>query len=418
VIEVLTRAVLSDDEGRSMFDGAKHPRAPKGSQAGGEFAPAKQSSHGGKKATGSAKPPLVTPAAHHSDTLGYDGKTGTGYSSKNGDPRVHRLQQALNRLGLTDAHGKKLVDDGKLGPKTTEAVKAAQKRLGLPQDGKVTPKLLAALESASGKAKPKAKAKPHRAAGLDLCVRSFEFETRTAGGDGRTLEGYAAVFNTPTRIRDLKGDFDEVILPGAFKRSLTERTPLLQWDHGKDPRIGTVPIGAFEDIREDGNGLHVRARLFDHPDVERVREAIAGGAVKGMSFRFGVPEAGEAWTRQESGVDLREIGDADIHECGPVAFPAYQTTSVNVRSFLAGLDPEETRTLVHELAAHLRRAVDLEDLADGEDEDLTGESDAWSADRGEPTEQLDARPGNGTAPPVTHRQRLDDGALRVRGILT
>jgi HK97 family phage prohead protease len=251
---------------------------------------------------------------------------------------------------------------------------------------------------------------------LDLCVRSFEFEDRASGGDGRTLEGYAAVFNTPTRIRDLQGDFDEVILPGAFARSLGERTPVLQWDHGKDPRIGTVPIGAIEQLSEDGNGLHVRARLFDHPDVERVRQAIVGKAVKGMSFRFGVPEQGDTWSRQGDGSQLREIRDADVHELGPVVFPAYDTTSVSVRSLLAHLDAGERQALVRELAAEVRLALDLSELAgDGEIEDLTGGSDAWRADRGEPT---DARPGNGTAPPVTHRQRLDDGALRVRGILT
>jgi HK97 family phage prohead protease len=183
----------------------------------------------------------------------------------------------------------------------------------------------------------------------------------------------------------------------------------LQWDHGKDPRIGTVPIGAFEDIREDGNGLHVRARLFDHPDVERVREAIAGGAVKGMSFRFGVPEAGDTWTRQESGVDLREIRDADIHELRAGRLPRLrQTTSVNVRSFLAGLDPEERQALVRELAADLRLALDLSDLADdGEIEDLTGGSDAWSADRGEPQSGCTARKRHGATchPSAAPRRR-------------
>jgi HK97 family phage prohead protease len=209
-----------------------------------------------------------------------------------------------------------------------------------------------------------------------------------------------------------------VIRRGAFVRSLERRTPVLQWEHGRDPRVGAVPIGAIEDIHEDDRGLYVRARLFDNPVVEPVRQAIEGRAVRGMSFRFQVPEDGDLWTPRDGDVDLREVYDTDTAELGPVVFPAYDETDVSVRSLLAHLDAEERQALVRELAAHLRRAVDLEDLADGEDEDLTGESDAWSADRGEPTEQLDARPGNGTAPPVTHRQRLDDGALRVRGILT
>jgi HK97 family phage prohead protease len=237
---------------------------------------------------------------------------------------------------------------------------------------------------------------------LGLCVRSFGFEfEQRAAADGRTLEGYAAVFDTPTTIRDVGGDFEETILPGAFKRSLAERMPILQWDHGKDPRIGTAPIGAIENLSEDSRGLHVRARLFDHPDIERVRLAIEGRAVTGMSFRFGVPEGGDEWPSR----DKRNIRDADVHELGPVAFPAYDTTSVTVRSLLAQLDPDEHRALIRELAAEVRLAVDLTDL--------TVATGTRSADDGDPGTE----PGNGEAPPVSNRQRLDDGALRLRGIL-
>lgn len=240
--------------------------------------------------------------------------------------------------------------------------------------------------------------------GPQLCVRSFDFELRAQGdGDGRTLEGFAATYNTPAKIRDLQGDFEEVILPGAFTRSVRSRMPVLQWDHGKDPRVGTVPIGAIKDLDpEHARGLFVRARLFDNPVVEPVRQAIAEGAVKGMSFRFGVPEGGEEWPTR----DKREIRDADVYELGPVAFPAYDTTSVSVRTLLAQLDPDEYRSLLRELAAQLR-------AADAEEEDPTdfvGQPGARSSGGDEP-----ARPGNG---PALHlRQRLDQGALRARGIL-
>lgn len=238
-------------------------------------------------------------------------------------------------------------------------------------------------------------------ASVGLCTRAFDFELDTAASrDGRTLEGYAAVFNTPARIRDLQGDFDEVILPGAFTRSLAKRTPKLQWDHGKDPRIGTAPIGKFQRIAEDSKGLHVRARLFTHPDVERIREAIAEGAVDGMSFRFAVPKGGDKWSARSGDVDLREVGEADTFELGPVAFQAYDTTSVSVRSLLSGLEPAEIRELVHELDAHLRGAVDLTDL--------TGRPSARSAGGGD----LD---GPGLSPLPTSPR--DSRELRLRGII-
>lgn len=243
--------------------------------------------------------------------------------------------------------------------------------------------------------------------GLDLCVRSYDFDIRSAAdGDGLTLEGYAAVFNSPTRIRDHLGDFDEVVLRGAFTRSLAERTPVLQWDHGRDPAVGTAPIGDVVDLREDDHGLFVRARMYDHPTTERVRMAIKGRSIKGMSFRFGVPDKGDAWTKRTGEPDLREIRDADIHELGPVVFPAYKSTSVGLRHLLAGLTPDERRDLIRELAAELRAVPDLTDLV--------GQPGARSSGG----DETGTQPQERTAPTPHLRQRLDDGALRARGILT
>jgi HK97 family phage prohead protease len=239
---------------------------------------------------------------------------------------------------------------------------------------------------------------------LGMCLRAFNFEARASGSDGRTLEGHAAVFNTPARIRDLHGDFDEIIMPGAFTRSLESRTPVMQFEHGRDPRVGAVPIAAIEDIREDDTGLYVRARLYDNPVIEPVRQAIVGQSIKGMSFRFAVPDGGDKWTTRSGDVDLREIYDTDTPELGPVVFPAYDATSVSVRSMLAQLDPDEHRALIRELAAELRLAADIEDLtADGA--------------RSATAEEAGTQPGNGERPPVSIRSRVDHDALRLRGVI-
>ena len=95
------------------FNASQHPRAAAGSATGGQFISYKASS-----------------------------KRGTGYGHKDGDPRVRRLQEALNRFGLTDSKGHHLVVDGQLGPLTTQAIKAAQAKLGMKQDGRVNGALL------------------------------------------------------------------------------------------------------------------------------------------------------------------------------------------------------------------------------------------------------------------------------------
>lgn len=232
-----------------------------------------------------------------------------------------------------------------------------------------------------------------------FCSRAFEFETELrieeGRGDGRTLEGYAAVFDTPTRINSWEGEFDEQIARGAFKRTLNGRTPVLQFDHGHDARTGSVPIGAIQEIREDKHGLFVRADLFDNDLVLPIRQAIAGGAIGGMSFRFRVVD--DRWTKQDGNVDLRTIREVELFELGPVVFPAYEATTVGVRSLLAHLECGDRAALISELAAELRVTTEVS-------EEPAPEVEATSD---EPTE-----PGPAATSGLSENQR----AARLRGI--
>lgn len=114
------------------WNSAAHPRAPKG-PGGGEFAGKSGSSTRNTSIRKSSSTRAVPKGS-----LGFNGKTGTGYGSKGGDARVRKLQQALNRMGLKDAQGRPLVVDGKLGPKTTAAIQAWQKRNGMKPTGTLT----------------------------------------------------------------------------------------------------------------------------------------------------------------------------------------------------------------------------------------------------------------------------------------
>ena len=220
---------------------------------------------------------------------------------------------------------------------------------------------------------------PKTLAREDLC-RSVPFKlTRDGGsvGDGLTFEGYGAVFNIPTRIDSWEGTFDEQIAPGAFKKSIREKTPKFQFDHGHHPLIGSIPIGSITDIHEDTSGLYVEARLSDNWLVEPIRDAIAEGSVDGMSFRFSVVR--EEWRdiegkvvkpdevldllwdgAGERGPLLRTLKELKVAEVGPVVWPAYESTSASVRSKVIDLgrlnEPEQRRLLA--------RAVILADAAD------------------------------------------------------
>ncbi|MET8707777.1 HK97 family phage prohead protease [Streptomyces californicus] len=166
--------------------------------------------------------------------------------------------------------------------------------------------------------------------------------------DGRTLTGYAALFGESTEIDSWEGRFTETIRKGAFKKTIRESTPVMQFDHGRHPLIGSIPIGSIADLREDDQGLYVEGRITDNWLMQPVRDAIAEKTINGMSFRFEVVR--EEWrdvngkvVKPDEVLDLlwmpgdrgplkRELIELKCRELGPVVFPAYQGTSVAVRA--------------------------------------------------------------------------------------
>lgn len=197
-----------------------------------------------------------------------------------------------------------------------------------------------------------------RARTLDAEFRSH-LDAPLTDDDGFNISGYAAVFHSPATIREAGTTFLETISPGAFRKTLQERGTrvAMQWNHGKDPKVGQLPIGAWTDLQEDQYGLRVQGRLLRTPEGDAVRQAIEAGAVSKMSFSFEVVQ--ENWRDRATGKTLsgdaiwralgnsssarepsvkREIKAVKLMEAGPVLFPAYGATSVGVRSETSGID--------------------------------------------------------------------------------
>lgn len=123
-----------------------------------------------------------------------------------------------------------------------------------------------------------------------------------------SFEGYAALFGRVDLGRDL-------ILPGAFARSLAERGAggvrmLFQHDPAE-------PIGTWLSLQEDSVGLLVRGRLT--LDVARAREVLAlmrAGAIDGLSIGFRTVEG-----RTDPGTRVRRLSRIDLWEVSIVTFP-------------------------------------------------------------------------------------------------
>lgn len=224
----------------------------------------------------------------------------------------------------------------------------------------------------------------------DLC-RSAPFTLIRAdddGSDGLTLEGYGAVFDSVTVINSWEGSFEETLSRGAFRKSLNERTPRMQFDHGYHPLIGSIPIGKLTTAEEDARGLHVVGRLSNNWLIEPVRDAIADGGIDGMSFRFSVvrdewrDKDGKLikpdelwdllWDAGDRGPLRRTLKEVKVTEVGPVVWPAYEDTTVGVRSKVT-IDLARIREPAQRSA--LARAVFIADTATREtDPTATGDA--------------------------------------------
>lgn len=132
-------------------------------------------------------------------------------------------------------------------------------------------------------------------------------ETIPIDAEGR-FAGYASVFG---RL-DEGGD---IVMPGAFRRSLTLRGKhriKMLFQH--DPK---EPVGTWDRITEDGFGLWVEGRLVPEvPRADALRRLIAKRAVDGLSIGFRTIKATRDGPR-----DHRKLWEIDLWEISIVTFP-------------------------------------------------------------------------------------------------
>lgn len=292
-------------------------------------------------------------------------------------------------------------------------------------------------------------------------LRMMPFQQRATDddtpSDGRTLDGFAAVFNTLTLIDSWEGRFFEQILPGSMKKSFREKPPKIQFDHGRHPLIGSIPVArlvtaeeASDPVLAPSGGAHIVGRVFDNWLMEPVRDAIAEEAIDGMSFRFSVVR--EAWYEAdgkpirddeklreilrrswyedvpEDELPRRDLKELKVPEAGPVVWPAYSETSVGMRSNtitidLGRLDDREQRKALAQavlLAETATRTTEQEDAPpanqDQPADHPTEASVAPAGDRSSPGEHPSATPQPKGNPAKEFAQHARGYLLSMRGM--
>lgn len=202
-----------------------------------------------------------------------------------------------------------------------------------------------------------------------FALEGIEILSRAKGGDGRTVEAYAAVFNSPQEINDAHGHYTERIHPTAFARTLANGAAsraLLLFNHGRtvvDGRpdsLAQVPIGRSVSIAADGRGLRVVDRYNKSPLAESVLEAIRADDIRGYSFRGQIFRSDpQRVPRARPGQPLPDVArmELGLSDYGPTPTPYYTGAAIlAVRSAtmvyddIAGLDESEYSELLRMLA--------------------------------------------------------------------
>ncbi len=169
----------------------------------------------------------------------------------------------------------------------------------------------------------------------DVELRARTIEVRAAENDGRTVEGYAALYDNTTDM----GWYNERVAPGAFDGSDMKEVRAL-FNHNPDHVLASVRGGTLN-LEIDERGLKFRFSLPNTAIGNDLVEMVSRGDVSQCSFAFRVEE--QEWkVSDDDGPDLRSITKiGDVYDVSLVTYPAYPDTSVALRSKPTKEEPKE-----------------------------------------------------------------------------
>jgi HK97 family phage prohead protease len=255
----------------------------------------------------------------------------------------------------------------------------------------------------------------------DIRVRS--------GGDGRTVEAYAAVFGTDSEIHDQDGHYLERIDHNAFTRTLGHRGNDFRVFynhgmtlHGTPSERGSMPIGTPLEVRADGRGLLTVTRYNRTPLADEVLEAINNGDIRGQSFTGrmirSTPDRGPFRKRggKLTTVTRQEIA---LIEYGPTPLPAYADAAIlGVRAAqLADTDVMLLQLILDNLAAGDRALDPIVDALTKTDDALDQAQAVLSQILNVPDPDADAAPEMGSdGQRAGYLARLSELATRLEAV--
>jgi HK97 family phage prohead protease len=145
-------------------------------------------------------------------------------------------------------------------------------------------------------------------------------ESSSTTADAGTFEALVSVFGN-------KDSYGEVVMPGAFTRTLDEweskGDPIpVYWSHRLDDPL--MAIGKVLEASETDEGLLVKAQLdLDNPNGAQTYKLMKERLVTQFSFSFGVRD----YQKSADGEAI-ELTDLDLYEVGPTPVGANPDTEL------------------------------------------------------------------------------------------
>ena len=195
----------------------------------------------------------------------------------------------------------------------------------------------------------------------------------SASSDGEfwNYTGEASIVDHPYTVRDMFGDFQETIMPGAFDKTLAEN-PDVMFNYMHDPAMTMVTTRSGGLTLSANPNLGVLARVpKSDVDAQRIMPKVQRGDAGSMSFAFRVTR--QAWNEDYTDRQILEVnlhrGDVAVIVSGLGANPAAwgtvrsATAADRVQRILATRAITATDQELADLAEMVCSSIDMADDA-------------------------------------------------------
>ncbi len=150
---------------------------------------------------------------------------------------------------------------------------------------------------------------------LETKFAALEIKSEGEDDDYLTISGYGSVFG------NIDGGKD-IVMPGAFKECIASgRKCKMLWQHD-----ASMPIGVWDEMREDENGLYVKGRISKRAAKgAEVAELVKMCAVEGLSIGYRVMPGGYEMDMDQG---VRKLTKLDLWETSVVTFPQNELANI------------------------------------------------------------------------------------------